>query len=185
MEDPLEPLRRKFPGKSKSWLRRALARVGDVSEGPGYYVVRGRPELGDRYPEYRVWWSDREKRWICTCYLTEWGPRRARDICTHVAAVILYRAHGAQRREGRFYVATGVVECGERPQAEGEVYARLEGGGKLMDYVKPKWRIAVISTKPAVEVRCGDKTVELKGLEVSYGEAKVLAEEYVGREGRP
>ncbi len=175
--DPLEPLRRKFPGKSRSWLKRALARLGDVSEGPGYYVVRGRPELGDRYPEYRVWLSG--GKWYCTCYLTEWGHKRARDICTHVAAVILYRSHKLARREGRFYVAVGVVECRERPQAEGEIYAKPVTGRTIADYARPKWRVAVISERPVVAVRCGERVEELRGVEASYEEAKVIAEEYV------
>ncbi|MGC8583401.1 MAG: hypothetical protein ACP5HD_08530 [Thermoproteus sp.] len=179
--DPLGPLRRRFPGKSREWLRRALARVGDVSEGPGYYVVKGRPELGDRYPQYHVWWSEAERRWLCTCYLTEWGRRRARDICTHVAAVVLYRAHrSVEAREGRYYVATAVVECPERPSADGEVYAKPVAGRSIADYARPRWRIAVVSRRPRVVVTCGGRPVaELDGVEATYGEARVLAEEYV------
>lgn len=177
--DPLEPLKRRFPGKSKSWLKRALARVRDVSEGPGYYTVKGRPELGDRYPEYRVWFSAKEGRWYCTCYLTEWGHKRARDICTHVAAVILYRSHKLARREGLFYVATGVVECGERPEAEGEVYAKPIAGRTIADYARPRWKIAVISERPVVVVKCRGRSEVLKGVEASYEEAKIIAEEYV------
>jgi hypothetical protein len=185
VEDPLDALRRRFPGKSKAWLRRALARLGDVEEAGGYYIVKGRPDLGDRYPQYHVWWSEAEGRWVCTCYLTEWGPRRARDVCTHVAAVLLYRAHGsAERREGRYYVATAVVECPERPEADGEVYARVVAGRSIADYARPRWRVAVVAKTPRVAVRCGGAVaLEAEGMEATYGEAKALAEEYVAGGG--
>ncbi|MEL9989997.1 MAG: hypothetical protein QXP98_03455 [Thermoproteus sp.] len=161
--DPLEALRRKFPNKPRSWLKRALARVGDVSEGPGYYVVRGRSDLGDKYPQYHVWWSEAERRWVCTCYLTEWGSKRARDICTHVAAVLFYREYGAAGA-GKRYVATMVVECPQRPSANGEVFAKLVAGGKITDYQKPKWRVAVVSSNR---------------LEVEANEAYIIAKEFV------
>lgn len=177
----MEALRRKFPGKPRSWLKRALERLGDVSEEGGYYVVRGRPELGDRYPAYHVWWSESERRWICTCYLTEWGTRRARGVCTHVAAVILYREHkGALRRAGKVYLATGVVKCRERPRAQGEALVRQIPGRTLLDYAEPQWKIAVISGQDSAEVECGGRRIVLKGVEMDYAQARALAEEFLG-----
>ena len=51
-QDPLrravESLREDFPGKSYSWIRRALLRLGDVKEvRENLYLVYGRRELGD------------------------------------------------------------------------------------------------------------------------------------------
>jgi len=56
------------------------------------YLVYGRWELGDWKPMYQVWFSEREGRWLCTCYLSAFGFRRRREICTHIAAVMLYRS---------------------------------------------------------------------------------------------
>ncbi len=55
--DPLrravEALRADFPGKSRSWIKRALLRLGDVKEvREDLYVVEGRRELGDWRPLY-------------------------------------------------------------------------------------------------------------------------------------
>jgi len=81
----LEKLKQDFPGKSPSWVKRALLRLPYVREvREGLYVVEGVRELGDWKPLYQVWWSEREKRWECTCYYSTWGWRRRRGICTHV-----------------------------------------------------------------------------------------------------
>jgi SWIM zinc finger. len=122
-EDPLrravESLSSTFPGKSRSWIRRALMRLGDVEEvRENLYVVYGRRELGDWKQMYQVWYSEREGRWYCTCFTSAFGYRRSREICTHVAAVMLYRRYrrALQRLEDRrVYVAEADVECGERP----------------------------------------------------------------------
>jgi len=122
-EDPLrravESLREDFPGKSYSWVKRALLRLGDVREvRENLYTVGGRRELGDWKPLYQVWFSEREGRWFCTCYTSAFGYRRSREICTHIAAVMLYRRYrrALQRLENkRVYVAEADVECRERP----------------------------------------------------------------------
>jgi len=52
----LERLRRDFPGKSWSWVKRALLRIPYVREvREGLYVVEGVRELGDWKPLYQVW----------------------------------------------------------------------------------------------------------------------------------
>ncbi|WP_243675725.1 hypothetical protein [Vulcanisaeta distributa] len=53
----IERLRSKFPGKSSSWVRRALKRfesgsVRQVNENA--WIVSGDPRLGDKYPSYIV-----------------------------------------------------------------------------------------------------------------------------------
>jgi len=140
-EDPLrravESLREDFPGKSYSWVKRALLRLGDVREvRENLYTVGGRRELGDWKPLYQVWFSEREGRWFCTCYTSAFGYRRSREICTHIAAVMLYRRYrrALQRLENkRVYVAEADVECRERLEANGEIHARPlapRGGGR-------------------------------------------------------
>ncbi|MEM1606129.1 MAG: SWIM zinc finger family protein, partial [Fervidicoccaceae archaeon] len=116
-------LRQDFPGKSRSWIKRAIMRLGDVRElKSGLYLVEGRRELGDWKPLYQVWYSERDGKWYCTCYFSHFGFARQRDICTHVAAVLLYRRYKkalekAERR--RVYVAEGEVECRGRLSANG------------------------------------------------------------------
>ncbi|MEM4438214.1 MAG: SWIM zinc finger family protein, partial [Pyrobaculum sp.] len=128
LREAINMLRQDFPGKSRSWIRRAIMRLGDVKElKSGLYLVEGRRELGDWKPLYQVWFSEREGKWYCTCYFTTFGFIRQRDICTHVAAVLLYRRYKkalekAERR--RVYVAEAEVECRGRLSANGELYAK-------------------------------------------------------------
>lgn len=91
----IERLRLKFPGKSSSWIRRALKRfesgsVRQVNENA--WVVSGDPRLGDKYPSYIV--RFRDGRYFCSCFETSWGGlRRKGEVCTHIAAVILHREY--------------------------------------------------------------------------------------------
>ncbi|AFA40283.1 hypothetical protein Pogu_2256 [Pyrobaculum oguniense TE7] len=111
----MERLRADLPGKSRSWIKRAIMRLGDVKElKSGLYLVGGRRELGDWKPLYQVWFSEKESRWYCTCYFSHLGFACQRDVCTHVAAVLLYRRYKkalekAERR--RVYVAEGEVDA--------------------------------------------------------------------------
>lgn len=90
-------LKRRFPDKSDLWYARALYRIiyGQVVETGAGWMVRGLPELGDTQPWYYVYFDGR--RYVCSCYATAFGWRRAREVCTHVAAVMLHR-RGADRR---------------------------------------------------------------------------------------
>jgi hypothetical protein len=186
LEIALERLRERFPGKPRSWLRRALLRVGRVREvGDGHYEVEGVPELGDGRPVYHVWLEG--KRWVCTCSLSAWGWRRARDICTHVAAVVLYRQY---RRElerlerRRVYVASAEVECPGRLEASGELYAvpavpggEITGGTvRLTYFARPRYRVLVISGSRRIVIKCsGHVLLEVEGEEVDYAAALVMA----------
>ncbi|MGC8584340.1 MAG: hypothetical protein ACP5MH_11545 [Thermoproteus sp.] len=185
--DPLrravEALRADFPGKSSSWIRRALLRLGDVREvREDLYVVEGRRELGDWKPLYQVWWSEAEGRWLCTCYYTQFGLRRRKDICTHVAAVMLFRRYkraleGVQRR--RVYVAEAVVECRQKITANGELYLKPVGARDLAFFASPRYRVFVISEARRIVVKCGSRVVvEAEGEEVPLATAKFLAERY-------
>jgi len=196
-QDPLrravESLREDFPGKSYSWIKRALLRLGDVREvRENLYVVYGRRELGDWKPLYQVWFSEREGRWFCTCYLSAFGFRRRREICTHVAAVMLYRRYkkALQRLENkRVYVVEAEVECRGRLEADGELYARplVEKSGetaKLTSFISPRYRIVVVSTHRRITVKCSGHVIyEAEGEEVPLAVARFIVEKlYEGEE---
>jgi hypothetical protein len=193
--DPLElavaSLRERFPGKPSSWIARALLRLRDVREtGVGLYVVYGRRELGDRKPLYQVWLS--RGRWLCTCYLSPYGWRRARYICTHAAAVMLYRQYmrELERLERRrVYVASAEVECPGRLEAGGELYAvpavpeaDVAGGAvRLTYFARPRYRVLVISGSRRIAIRCaGHVIAELEGEEMTLAEALLAAERLRG-----
>ncbi|MGC8987319.1 hypothetical protein [Infirmifilum sp.] len=84
-------LRETFNTKSQSWyyraLYRALAGVKPVRKGE--WLVKGFRELGDSRPSYRVWLSN--GKYKCECFYTRYGYTRERGICTHIAAVMLWR----------------------------------------------------------------------------------------------
>jgi hypothetical protein len=196
-QDPLrravQSLREDFPGKSYSWIKRALLRLGDVKEvRENLYLVQGRRELGDWKPLYQVWFSEREGRWLCTCYASAFGFRRRKEICTHIAAVMLYRRYrkALQRLENRrVYVVEAEVECRGRLEADGELYIRPlveKSGGvaKLTSFASPKYRIAVVSTHRRIAVRCSGHVIyEAEGEEVPLAVAKFIVERlYEGEE---
>jgi hypothetical protein len=189
-EDPLrravQSLREDFPGKSYSWIKRALLRLGDVREvRENLYLVYGRRELGDWKPLYQVWFSEREGRWHCTCYASAFGFRRRKEICTHIAAVMLYRRYrkALEKLENRrVYVAEAEVECRGRLEADGEIYAKplveKRGGvAKLTSFASPKYRIVIISTHRRVAVKCSGHVIyEAEGEEVPLAVAKFIVE---------
>ncbi len=189
-EDPLrravQSLREDFPGKSYSWIKRAILRLGDVKEvRENLYLVQGRRELGDWKPLYQVWFSEREGRWLCTCYASAFGFRRRREICTHIAAVMLYRRYkkALQRLENRrVYVVEAEVECRGRLEADGELYVRPlveKSGGvaKLTSFASPKYRIVVVSAHRRIIVKCSGHVIyEAEGEEVPLAVAKFLVE---------
>jgi hypothetical protein len=195
--DPLEravdSLSKTFPGKSRSWIKRALLRLGDVREvRENLYLVQGRRELGDWKPLYQVWFSEKEGRWFCTCYLSAFGFRRRREICTHIAAVMLYRRYrkALEKLENkRVYVVEAEVECRGRLEADGELYARplVERSGKtakLTSFVSPRYRIVVVSAHRRIAVKCSGHVIyEAEGEEVPLAVARFLVEKlYEGEE---
>lgn len=183
LEIAIEKLKAEFPGKSHSWIKRALLRLGDVREvRDGLYLVEGRRELGDWKPLYQVWLSEREGRWYCTCYFTAFGIRRRRDICTHVAAVLLYRRYKRaleKLQNWRVYVAEAVVECRQRLSANGELYVKPIGARDLTFFANPRYRLLIISEARRIVVRCGSYDVlEVEGWEVPLAVARFLVEEW-------
>ncbi len=193
IERAVESLSSTFPGKSRSWIKRALLRLGDVREvRENLYLVYGRRELGDWKPLYQVWFSEREGRWLCTCYLSAFGFRRRREICTHIAAVMLYRRYrkALERLEDRrVYVVEAEVECRGRLEADGELHAkplveRSGGVAKLTSFASPKYRIVVVSTHRRITVKCSGHVIyEAEGKEVPLAVAKFIVERlYEGEE---
>jgi hypothetical protein len=196
-EDPfkwaVESLSRAFPGKSSRWIKRALLRLGDVREvRENLYLVYGRRELGDWKPLYQVWFSEREGRWLCTCYSSAFGFRRRREICTHIAAVLLYRRYrkALEKLENRrVYVVEAEVECPGRLEADGELHAKplVEKSGeiaKLMSFANPKYRIVVVSAHRYITVKCSGHVIyEAEGEEMPLAVARFLVERlYEGEE---
>ncbi|AET31774.1 hypothetical protein [Pyrobaculum ferrireducens] len=181
LRDAVEKLRRDFPGKSHSWIKRALLRLGDVREvRDGLYLVEGRRELGDWKPLYQVWFSNADRRWYCSCYLTQFGLRRRRDICTHVAAVLLFRRYkkALERvQHRRVYIAEAEVERRQKIAANGELY--LKPVRSLPLFASPRYRVFVISEERRIVIKCGGYVVaEAEGEEVPLATAKFLAESY-------
>jgi hypothetical protein len=195
--DPLEravdSLSKTFPGKSRSWIKRALMRLGDVREvRENLYLVYGRRELGDWKPLYQVWFSEGEGRWFCTCYLSAFGFRRRREICTHIAAVMLYRRYRKalqQLENRRVYVVEAEVECRGRLEANGELYVKplAEAGVGVVDltfFASPRYRVVVISETRRITIKCsGNVIYETEGEEVPLAVAKFIVEKlYEGEE---
>ena len=160
-------LRERFPGKSGSWIRRALRRfesgsVKQISEG--VWVVNGDPKLGDKYPTYVV--RFRGGRYYCSCFETRWGLRRGAEICTHIAAVILYREYS--RLMQPVYAAVLSMEC------EGDYYlevldecVRVTKHVRPLssDLLRPRYKVIYIITSEGpktVRIRyvCGDEVGE-------------------------
>lgn len=55
------------------------------------WLVLGNAKLGDSFPHYEVKFDSETRKYVCDCYLTQHGESRARKVCSHVLAVILYR----------------------------------------------------------------------------------------------
>jgi len=179
----LERLRRDFPGKSRSWVKRALLRLPYVREvREGLYVVEGVRELGDWKPLYQVWWSEREGRWECTCYYSTWGWRRRRGICTHVASVLLYRRfkRAVEAVENRpVYFASAEVECVD-VKVKGALehcVVPLEKAESILDFARRRrYVVYIIAEEPSAEVLCDGSPVELAWERLSLKVAKALME---------
>ncbi|MEM0464566.1 MAG: SWIM zinc finger family protein [Pyrobaculum sp.] len=181
----IDLLRRDFPGKSYSWIRRALLRMPYVKEvREGLYVVEGVRELGDWKPLYQVWWSEREKRWYCTCYFSQFGWARQRGICTHVASVMLYRRYRrvVEKLEARrVYFASAEVEC-TRVVVKDAVEHKVKDASpakSLLDYAKPR-RLVVyaIAEREEVVIECDGRQIRVRGEALDYRVAKALLEEF-------
>ena len=133
-----------------------------------------------------MWYSEEDGRWHCSCYFSHFGFARQRDVCTHVAAVMLYRRYKkalekAERR--RVYIAEGEVECRGRLEANGELYVKPAAEKiDLTFYTSPKYKILVISNTRRIVVKCnGFEILEIEGEDVPLATAKFLVERWHGR----
>jgi hypothetical protein len=139
----IERLREDFPNKSRSWVRRALVRFmkNTVKEyGENVWVVRGSPELGDKYPTYVVRFKD--GRYYCSCFESNWGLRRKSEVCTHIAAVILYRNY--RKLDSEVYASVINIEC---------VDYYLEIPGELKGKVKVVKSVRVVDSSDRLNPR--------------------------------
>lgn len=110
LELAIESLKRNFPNKSRSWIARALRRLPSVREyKPNVWVVSGDPRLGDRSSIYVVRFDPVNGRYYCSCFESSWGLRRRNEICTHIAAVMLYRRYKSLMED--VYVFTIHGQC--------------------------------------------------------------------------
>lgn len=92
IEDAVAEVRLSFPRKGEGWFERAVLRLLTVKQlGDDVWQVEGFEELGDEYPNYRVRFDAARGKYTCECMFRRYGSRRRREVCTHVAAVILYR----------------------------------------------------------------------------------------------
>jgi len=168
-------------------------RLGDVREvRENLYAVYGRRELGDWKLLYQVWYSEREGRWYCTCHASAFGFRRRREICTHIAAVLLYRRYRKtleKLENKRVYVVEAEVECPGRLEADGDLHVKplVEKSGKtakLTSFASLKYRIVVVSTRRRIAVKCSGHVIyEAEGEEVPLAVAKFIVEKlYEGEE---
>ncbi|MEM1522401.1 MAG: hypothetical protein QXU69_05210 [Thermofilaceae archaeon] len=85
----------------RSWVERAVLRflLHTVERrGRTVYVVRGLPKLGDWKEAYVVQRLG-ERVYYCSCYSSTYGYVRRARICTHIAAVTLYRRWRRAKRE--------------------------------------------------------------------------------------
>jgi hypothetical protein len=168
----IERLRENFPNKSRSWVRRALIRFmrGTVREfGENVWVVRGLPELGDRYPTYVVRFKD--GRYYCSCFESSWGLRRRSEVCTHIAAVILYRNY--KKLDSDVYVSVINIEC---------VDYLLEIPSELKGKVRVVKSVRVVDTTDRLNPRhrvtyviYADKPMEIKARLICDGEVRELS----------
>lgn len=70
---------------------RARKRVPDVLRTGGRtFIVVGNDKFNDTYPQYDVTWRGGDN-YDCTCYSLNHGDTRAKNSCSHVVAVMLYR----------------------------------------------------------------------------------------------
>jgi len=90
--DALDEVRSKFPGKSDSWYVRAVLRVlsGVKRVRKDHWIVPGSHVLGDYYPYYNVILGS-DGKYVCDCHVHAYGYVRKSRICTHIAAVMVYR----------------------------------------------------------------------------------------------
>ncbi|MEM1599096.1 MAG: hypothetical protein QXI07_11390 [Pyrobaculum sp.] len=182
LDKAVDRLRAKFPGKSPSWIRRAILRLGSVKElGENLYLVKGKRELGDWRPFYYVWHDG--KQWLCDCFFSQFGVFRQRQICTHIAAVLLHRQykHVVEKMGSKtVYVAEDEVECRERLEVNGEYFLKPAAErADLTFYASPKYRIFVISERRRIVVKCsGYVILEAEGEPVPYATALAMLEEF-------
>lgn len=76
---------------NKTLYERAAKRVDDVVRTGGRaFIVVGSDRFRDTYPQYEVMWKGGDE-YECVCFSLQHGESRARSLCSHVVAVMIYR----------------------------------------------------------------------------------------------
>lgn len=104
-----------------SLVDRARKRVPDVSRTSGRaFIVNGNDKFNDTYPNYEVTWHG-GNNYSCSCYSLTHGDTRAKNSCSHVVAVMLYReSHG--------FVSDNVIADGGNGHTEPTLPFEEDGG---------------------------------------------------------
>src|SRR5213079_1711948 len=84
--NPVRKVEDAFDGMKRA-RKRKVVQAGDHS-----WTVIGDQKLGDSYPEYAVTLPPAERRYTCACYFHAAGDTRQHRVCSHVKAVVLWRA---------------------------------------------------------------------------------------------
>ena len=104
----IRELARRYPRKSRSWIRRSLRRYlsnGVMRIGENTWLVKGDPKMSDSLPQYIVRFVN--GKYTCDCQVSMWGE--SRKLCTHIGAVILSQIHEEMMKT--VYVATITLNC--------------------------------------------------------------------------
>lgn len=101
--DSVSRMERDRPELVKRARKRTLTWEGR-NDGTDFWLVDGDSKLKDTYPSYQVTKFIGDAKYDCACYHTSHGDSRARRVCSHVMAVILWKKENpdyASRRGSR------------------------------------------------------------------------------------
>ncbi|MCG2867513.1 MAG: hypothetical protein L7H08_08305 [Vulcanisaeta sp.] len=162
----IEELRRRFPGKSRSWLMRSLRRFlnNDIRKlNENVWVVAGRREMGDALPQYVVRYVN--GKYLCDCQ----ASMIKRRLCTHIGAVILRNIYEGITRI--VYAATINVKCRDTQlliigENSKDVEIRRIVKDKELKYILMASREMMIKAILACNDEITEKTIQLKPTEL-------------------
>lgn len=123
--DPYAPVLGFRPSLLERAKKRTVIPAGD------HWVVAGDSKLGDAYEDYAVSFVPETGKYHCRCYETDHGSTRARRMCSHVLAVILYRRQDRnQKSDGQAMTSAGNPSSVLSPvEDNGQKASALEGHG--------------------------------------------------------
>ncbi len=92
-DDVISRLEETRPSLVKRSRKRTVESPVDDSQSVGmvHWTVQGDMKLGDTFPDYTVTKTHGINKYDCSCHHTQHGDSRARGMCSHVVAVLLWR----------------------------------------------------------------------------------------------